>query len=89
MQQSEFGRKIVRRTGDEGDEVIEIPADIRDQLVAHAVSGLPNEACGLLAGRGPKAERFYPMRNADDSPATYRLDPKEQLDTLIQIPPRQ
>jgi proteasome lid subunit RPN8/RPN11 len=66
-------------------EVIEIPADIRDRMVAHAVSGLPNEACGLLAGRGNKAERFYPMTNADHSPLTYRLDPKEQLETFEEI----
>ena len=65
--------------------MIEIPADIRDQLVAHAIEGLPNEACGLLAGRGSRAERFYPMRNADDSPVTYRLDPKEQLVTFEEI----
>ncbi len=66
-------------------EVIEIPADIRDQMIEHAVTGLPNEACGLLAGRGTRAERFYPMRNADHSPITYRLDPKEQLDTFEEI----
>jgi proteasome lid subunit RPN8/RPN11 len=65
--------------------VIEIPGEIRDQLVAHAFQELPNEACGLLAGRGTRAERFYPMLNADESPMTYRLDPKEQLDTFEEI----
>ena len=43
------------------------------------MAGLPNEACGLLAGRGGRVERFFPMRNADASRYTYRLDPKEQL----------
>jgi proteasome lid subunit RPN8/RPN11 len=65
--------------------VIEIPAAIRTQMVAHAVAELPNEACGLLAGPDGRIERFYPMRNADDSAVTYRLDPKEQLDVFDEI----
>jgi [CysO sulfur-carrier protein]-S-L-cysteine hydrolase len=65
--------------------VIEIPAAIRTQLVAHAVAELPNEACGLLAGPDGRVERFYAMRNADDSPVTYRLDPKEQLEVFDEI----
>lgn len=65
--------------------MIEIPEDIRDAMVAHALAGLPNESCGLLAGRDGRVERFYAMSNADHSPVTYRLDPKEQLDTFNEI----
>jgi proteasome lid subunit RPN8/RPN11 len=65
--------------------VIEIPADIRDQMVEHAVASLPNEACGLLAGRNGRVERFYPMRNADQSRSTYRLDPKDQFQVFSEI----
>jgi proteasome lid subunit RPN8/RPN11 len=65
--------------------VIEIPREIRDQLVETAVGGLPNEACGLLAGTDGRVERFYPMRNADESAFTYRLDPKEQFDVFNEI----
>jgi proteasome lid subunit RPN8/RPN11 len=66
-------------------KVIEIPADIRDQMVDHAVAALPNEGCGLLAGRDGRVERFYPMRNADQSRSTYRLDPKEQFQVFNEI----
>jgi proteasome lid subunit RPN8/RPN11 len=68
-------------------EVIEIPQDLRDQMVAHAHREFPNEACGLLAGAGDggRAEHFFPMSNADHSPVTYRLDPKEQIDTFNEI----
>jgi proteasome lid subunit RPN8/RPN11 len=68
--------------------MIEIPAEIKDQLVAHALGEFPNEACGLLAGSGAgeggpdgpvRAERFVPMTNADASPVSYRLDPGEQF----------
>jgi proteasome lid subunit RPN8/RPN11 len=65
--------------------VIEIPASVRDEMVAHAETGLPNEACGLLAGADGRIERFYPMRNADESARTYRLDPKEQLRVFEEI----
>src|SRR5712691_7318375 len=54
-------------------------------MVAHARSGMPKEACGLLAGRDGRADRFLPMRNADDSPMTYRLDAKEQLQAFNRI----
>ena len=37
-----------------------IPAAVRDEIVAHARAGLPNEACGILAGSGDRVERFYP-----------------------------
>jgi len=68
--------------------MIEIPAEIREQLIAHAMAQFPNESCGLLAGAGSangsidgpvRAERFVPMTNADASPVSYRLDPGEQF----------
>lgn len=65
--------------------MIEIPADIREAMIVHAKEELPNEACGLLAGRDGRVEHFYSMRNADDSPKTYRLDPAEQLRVFNEI----
>lgn len=69
--------------------MIEIPKDVRDEMVAQALREYPNEACGLLAGtvreRSPLAAvvaRLLPMRNADASPASYRLDPREQLEVF-------
>jgi proteasome lid subunit RPN8/RPN11 len=65
--------------------VIDIPAATREQLVDHALRELPLEACGLLAARDGRVERFYAMRNADQSGATYRLDPKEQFAVFNEI----
>lgn len=65
--------------------MIEIPADIRQAMISHAEQEVPNEACGLLAGRGGRVEHFYPMRNADNSPYTYRLDPTEQLQVFNEL----
>ena len=69
-----------------GTQMIEIPVDIKEQMIAHALGEFPNESCGLLAGSSngtpgapARAERFVPMKNADASPVSYRLDPSEQL----------
>jgi proteasome lid subunit RPN8/RPN11 len=49
------------------------------EMVEHGLREFPNEACGLLAGRDSVPVRFFALRNLDASPASYRLDPKEQL----------
>lgn len=51
------------------------------QMVGHAYDGLPDEACGLLAGP-PGTSRcttFYPCRNAAESSRVYTVDPKDHL----------
>lgn len=66
-------------TGAMDTDPIEIPSDIRDAIVRHAIAGLPNEACGVLAGSDGQIVHFFPMTNADESPLTYRLEATEQL----------
>jgi [CysO sulfur-carrier protein]-S-L-cysteine hydrolase len=39
---------------------MEVPRDIIDAMVAHARAELPNECCGLLAGRLPQAGSSVP-----------------------------
>lgn len=51
------------------------------QMVGHAYDGLPDEACGLLAGP-PGTSRctaFYACRNAAESSRVYTIDPKDHL----------
>jgi proteasome lid subunit RPN8/RPN11 len=48
-------------------------------MVAHSLSGRPNEACGLLGGKAGRVGKLFPMTNAAASPVRYALDPKEQL----------
>jgi proteasome lid subunit RPN8/RPN11 len=56
-----------------------------EEMAAHAVEGLPHEACGILAGEDGRPVRHYPMRNAERSAMEYRFDAKEQLDVLTEI----
>ena len=65
--------------------MIELERAYFDEIVRQAVEEFPNEACGLIAAKEDRAVRVYPMRNADASPVTYRLDPKEQLEVFNDI----
>lgn len=65
--------------------MVELDGVLFKEIVEHGLRGFPNEACGLLAGRDGQAVRFYPMRNADASPVTYRLDPREQLQVFDEL----
>jgi [CysO sulfur-carrier protein]-S-L-cysteine hydrolase len=61
--------------------MLELPRAVHDDMVTHALRGLPDEACGLFAARpgSPLVERFFPMTNAAASSQIYRLDGKEFL----------
>ncbi len=67
---------------------VSLPSTIRDAMIEHAQREFPKEACGLLAGPKGTIEAIYPMRNADDSAVTYRLDPTEQLRVFREIEDR-
>ncbi len=59
-----------------------IPQSLVEQILAHCQQHYPKEACGIVAGLRTAPEpavRVYPMRNVEDSPIGYSMDPKEQL----------
>ena len=51
------------------------------QLIGHVLDGLPDEACGLIAGPEglDRVDRFYPCRNAAESSRVYTIDPTDHL----------
>ena len=55
--------------------------DIYEEMLAHAVAGLPQEACGLFAAasEGGDVTAFYPMTNAAASEVVYSFDGAEHL----------
>ncbi len=60
-----------------------------DKIVSHSIEGLPNEACGLIAGiiDGDKKyiEKVYLLNNIDESKEHFSMDPKEQLAAIKDI----
>ena len=65
--------------------MIDLPKPLFDQILAHAVAELPNEACGVVAGADRRAEHVYRMRNAEASPVVYRFDDQEQLEVFTEV----
>ena len=51
-----------------------IPAEIRAELDEHARAEAPNEACGLVAFKDGRAERYLPARNGAASPYRFELE---------------
>ena len=56
-----------------------LPRSAREQIMAHCQRQYPKEACGLLAGADGIVQQVYSMRNVEESPIGYAMDPKEQL----------
>ncbi|HEV7688883.1 MAG TPA: M67 family metallopeptidase [Acidimicrobiia bacterium] len=60
------------------------------KLIAHCYDGLPDEACGLLAGRlrpgtllpDGRVDVVYPTGNADASARTYSVDSRDLIRSL-------
>jgi proteasome lid subunit RPN8/RPN11 len=62
---------------------MEVPAEIRRAMVAHALFCYPEEACGLLAADEEGRLRMaYCLGNADRSAVTYTLEPQEHFRAL-------
>jgi [CysO sulfur-carrier protein]-S-L-cysteine hydrolase len=61
--------------------VLSLSEDVWHQMVGHAYGGLPDEACGLLAGDPAtgRATAFYPCRNAAASSRVYTVDAGDHL----------
>lgn len=64
-----------------------VPSDVVESMLAHARSELPNEACGLLAGRASSGvvTAYHPGRNALGSPMRFELDPDDLVRIMFAI----
>jgi [CysO sulfur-carrier protein]-S-L-cysteine hydrolase len=65
--------------------VVTLPRAIRDDMVAHALEGRPNEVCGLLAGHGDRVTRSFRARNKEASPVRYEIEPTDLLRIFREI----
>jgi proteasome lid subunit RPN8/RPN11 len=66
--------------------VVTLPRAVAAEMIAHARAGLPNEACGVLAGDAEgNVSRFVAAENADASPFRYRIDGPELLRVVLEL----
>ena len=63
--------------------IIRLSYECYDEMVRYAKSELPDEACGLLAGKqdadGKEVLKVYYLTNTDHATDHFTIDPKEQL----------
>ena len=64
---------------------MEIPAEIRDAMVQHALEEDPNECCGILAGAGGIVLQHYRITNTQKSPYRYSMDGRELNQVLREL----
>lgn len=54
-------------------------------MLAHCKESFPNEACGILAGRGNEVSNIYRTTNFENSPVSYSMDSKEQFEIMKEM----
>lgn len=53
---------------------MQIPPELVEVVVAHAVRDAPNECCGVVAVRDGVAEAVHPLENLAASPLRFEVD---------------
>ena len=66
-------------------EAIVLPTPIRSEIVAHARAEAPRECCGLLIGHGSEIDESVRVRNIDESPTRYLVDPAAHVATIRRL----
>jgi proteasome lid subunit RPN8/RPN11 len=69
----------------DGETMLAISRADLQILTEHCHAVHPNEACGILAGRGGRVEKVYCMMNVRPGPASYEMDPEEQFRVMKDI----
>ncbi|MGH2772208.1 MAG: Mov34/MPN/PAD-1 family protein [Actinomycetota bacterium] len=60
-----------------------VPRSIYDEMIAHCIDGLPNEACGFISGtKDWELKKLYPLTNEAASPVFYRPSGREMIEAL-------
>ena len=65
-----------------------IPADLLDELVAHARDDVPNECCGMIAARDGAFTAHFRAHNEFESPMRFQIDSRDQIRITNEIEAR-
>ena len=69
-------------------EVLRLDGSLRQTIIDHLTSVLPNEGCGLLAiapDEDGRAVQYFPGSNIDASPTRFTMDGKEVIDAMREM----
>lgn len=56
-----------------------------EEMIDHARAEIPNECCGLLAGKDGIILQLYRCDSAEKSPFRYYVDPKDQIRIMREL----
>lgn len=59
-----------------------ISKNLFDEMLSHCRDTYPNEACGILAGRGKQVLKIYKMANIEKSSVNYEFDSREHIKAI-------
>ena len=59
--------------------MLTIPKHFIDDIIIHAEAEAPLECCGILAGKDETVTHIYKMKNTENDPDKYFMEPKEQF----------
>lgn len=65
--------------------MFELAKRYAEEIINHARSEVPNECCGLLAGKDGKILQLYRCDSAEKSPYRYYVDPKDQIRVMREL----
>jgi [CysO sulfur-carrier protein]-S-L-cysteine hydrolase len=57
---------------------VRLPRKLYQQMLTLCMKEMPNEACGLISGKGNQSISVWPMTNTEPSPYSFAIDLKEQ-----------
>ena len=63
--------------------VVHLPDNLRQQIIDHCLSELPNEGCGLVAMDGDVVAKVYSTGNDSASPTNYTIPPQDHVNSLL------
>lgn len=65
--------------------MINIKEALFAEMLGHLEKEYPNEGCGLLSGKNGEVLKVHPIRNLEQSPVSYLMDPREELEFFREI----
>ena len=62
-----------------------ITRELLAKIISHCKEIYPNEACGILAGKGRVVQKVYKMTNIENSSVSYMMEPREQFTVMKEM----
>jgi proteasome lid subunit RPN8/RPN11 len=62
-----------------------VPYHLVGEIILHCREVYPDEACGILAGKGRVVQKVYTMTNIEKSGVSYMMEPKEQFTVMKEM----